>query len=129
MAWVEKMASALKPGGIIILSTPNIDALSSRWKVLCFGFPKYFRPVPMKPHIFLTSGHIHPITSIFIKWACTRNKLEIDSVKTKSKRLPKLFETVLYKIFYSHFSQDIRALIKGSIAIYTIKKPGQIYES
>lgn len=122
MAWFEKIASALKPGGLLILSTPNPDAFSSRWKVFTRGFPQYFKPVPMKPSIFLESGHIHPITCLFVEWACLRNELELVSIKTKSRRLPTLLENFIYKIFYRNFSEKAKKLIKGSVAIYTIRK-------
>lgn len=123
MGWFEKISLALKPGGVIILSTPNPDALSSRWKVFLRGYPQYFSPVPMNCDVFRESGHIHSIPYLFIEWACLRNNLELASIKTKSERLPAIIERLLYKIFYRNFSEKVRVLIKGSVAIYTIRKP------
>jgi len=123
MAWFEKISLALKPGGVIILSTPNPDALSSRWKVFTRGYPQYFSPVPMTHEVFRDSGHIHSISYLFIEWACLRNTLELTSIKTKSERLPVIIEFFLYQIFYKKFSEKIKKLINGSVAIYTIRKP------
>ena len=123
MAWFEKISLALKPGGVLILSTPNPDALSSRWKVFLRGYPQYFSPVAMSHEFFRESGHIHSIPYLFIEWACLRNALELTSIKTKSERLPAMIEKFLHKIFYNNFSEKIGVLIKGSVAIYTIRKP------
>jgi SAM-dependent methyltransferase len=123
MAWFEKIALALKPGGVLILSTPNPDALSSRWKVFTRGYPQYFSPVPMNREIFRDSGHIHSIPYLFVEWACLRNTLELTSIKTKSERLPAFVENFLYRIFYKSFPEKIGKLIKGSVDIYTIRKP------
>ena len=51
-AWITKISNMLKPNGIAIISTPNPDSLSSRWKVFTRGYPQYFDLVPNRLDIF-----------------------------------------------------------------------------
>jgi SAM-dependent methyltransferase len=122
-AWIEKIARALKDGGHLILSTPNPDDLSSRFKAFTRGYHAFFEPVPGRDDAFRGAGHIHPIYFSFVEWMCRRNGLEILGVRTKAPPLPAWLARPLHRLFYSHFPETIMPLIKGSVAIYTIFKP------
>lgn len=53
----------LRPGGVCILTTPNVLNLNSRLRYLWFGFPNLFGPLPVKnSKLYSTGGHINPIT-------------------------------------------------------------------
>jgi ubiquinone/menaquinone biosynthesis C-methylase UbiE len=53
----------LKPGGLCVLSTPNVLNLNSRLRYLWFGFPNLFGPLPVKNSaLYSTGGHINPVT-------------------------------------------------------------------
>lgn len=57
----------LKPGGICILSTPNILNLNSRLRFLSFGFWNLFGPMPLNhSKLFSTGGHINPISWYYV---------------------------------------------------------------
>lgn len=122
MAWFEKLARSVKPGGLIILSTPNPDAISSRWKSFIRGYHQYFNLTPIEVGSFRTSGHIHPIYFSFIEWACLRSNVEFVDIKTKSRPLPRMLRSVLYNVFYKSFPPMIMPLINGSVGIYTLRK-------
>ena len=124
-AWIETIARSLKAGGLLILSTPNPDDLSSRFKALTRGFPAFFEPVPGRDDVFRGAGHIHPIYFSFVEWMCRRNGLEILNVRTKARPLPRWLARVLHRLFYSRFPETIMPLIKGAVAIYTIAKPAR----
>ncbi len=53
----------LRPGGICIVTTPNILNLNSRLRFLWFGFWNLFGPLPVKHSaLFSTGGHINPVS-------------------------------------------------------------------
>lgn len=57
----------LKPGGVCILSTPNILNLNSRLRFLWFGFWNLFGPLPVKHGaLYSTGGHINPISYFYL---------------------------------------------------------------
>lgn len=57
----------LKPGGICVLSTPNILNLNSRLRYLWFGFAQLFGPLPIAERkIESCSGHISPISYFYL---------------------------------------------------------------
>jgi ubiquinone/menaquinone biosynthesis C-methylase UbiE len=60
----------LKPGGMFVLSTPNILNLNSRLRNLWFGFADLMGPIPMDNRKKeLCSGHINPISFVYIMQA------------------------------------------------------------
>jgi len=57
----------LKPGGVCILSTPNILNIKSRLRFLTFGFWNLFGPLPVRnSDLYTTGGHINPVSSFYI---------------------------------------------------------------
>lgn len=57
----------LKPGGVCILSTPNILNLNSRLRFLWFGYWNLFGPLPVKHSaLYSTGGHINPISYFYL---------------------------------------------------------------
>jgi ubiquinone/menaquinone biosynthesis C-methylase UbiE len=57
----------LKPGGVCVLSTPNVLNLNSRLRYLWFGFPQLFGPLPIDARkIESCSGHISSISYFYI---------------------------------------------------------------
>ncbi len=121
-AWVTKISKMLKPNGIAIITTPNPDSLSSRWKAFSRGYYQYFDLIPNRPDIFRGSGHIHPIYFSFLEWSFRVNGLEIIDIRTKSRKLPAWVSGFLYKIFYRRFPLEIKPLINGAVGIYTVRK-------
>jgi len=67
---VREILRVLKPGGICILSTPNILNLNSRLRFLGFGFWNLFGPLPVKHSaLYSTGGHINPVSWFYIAHA------------------------------------------------------------
>ena len=87
-AFMRELARITKPGGMVIVTTPNVLNLSSRLRSFATGFPSLFDPLPIKngdPR--LCSGHIHPIAPYFLAFAALRAGLvepELHSDRTKS---------------------------------------------
>ena len=64
---IRQIYRVLRPGGICILSTPNVLNINSRVRYLCFGFPDLFGPLPFGDRqIHLTSGHINPLSYFYL---------------------------------------------------------------
>jgi SAM-dependent methyltransferase len=60
---IREAARLLKPGGVLVLSTPNVLSLKSRWAFLTRGFFTYFNPLPLKedPKTYPAQRHITPV--------------------------------------------------------------------
>ncbi len=57
----------LKPGGVCVLSTPNILNVNSRLRFLWFGFAELFGPLPIGDRtIESCAGHISPISYFYL---------------------------------------------------------------
>lgn len=59
-----------RPGGICVLTTPNILNLNSRLRFIWFGFWNLFGPLPVKhSDLYSTGGHINPISYFYLAHA------------------------------------------------------------
>jgi SAM-dependent methyltransferase len=60
----------LKRDGTLLLSTPNVLNMNSRWRFLHSGFAQLFDPLPLDSRdIVHTSGHIHPVSYYYLAYA------------------------------------------------------------
>lgn len=67
---VREIHRVLKPGGVCILSTPNILNLNSRLRFLWYGFWNLFGPLPVKNSaLYSTGGHINPVSWFYVSHA------------------------------------------------------------
>ena len=61
----SEFARVLKDGGILVITTPNVQNLYSRWQFLCTGYLFQFDPfnkIPLEHGIVGDKGHISPVT-------------------------------------------------------------------
>jgi ubiquinone/menaquinone biosynthesis C-methylase UbiE len=67
---LREISRVLRPGGVCILSTPNVLNINSRVRYLWFGFPDLFGPLPFGGReIHLTAGHITPLSYFYLAHA------------------------------------------------------------
>lgn len=89
----RELVRITKPGGTIILSTPNVLNLNSRWRMLHSGFATLFDPLPISAtDVRHTSGHIHPVGYYYLAWALRRSgagsvRVEFDRLKNSARGL------------------------------------------
>ncbi len=67
---VREFYRVLEPGGLCVLTTPNILNLNSRLRFLWFGYWNLFGPLPVKHGaLYSTGGHINPVSYFYIAHA------------------------------------------------------------
>jgi SAM-dependent methyltransferase len=67
---LREFYSVLKPGGLCILTTPNVLNLNSRLRYLWFGFANLFGPLPVRHNALQsTGGHINPVSYFYLAHA------------------------------------------------------------
>lgn len=69
-AFTRELARVLRPGGVAIVSTPNVLNINSRVRILHSGFAVLFDPLSLtETDVVHTSGHIHPISYYYLAYA------------------------------------------------------------
>lgn len=91
--FTRELFRILRPGGIALLSTPNILNVNSRWRCLHSGFPVLFDPLLLSTSDPVhTSGHINPVSYYYLAYQLSRagfssTSVEYDRFKTSARLL------------------------------------------
>lgn len=71
--FTRELFRVVKPGGIVIISTPNVLNINSRLRNLHSGFAVLFDPLPLFSRDPVhTSGHINPISYYYLAYMLFR---------------------------------------------------------
>jgi ubiquinone/menaquinone biosynthesis C-methylase UbiE len=79
-----------QPGGLLIVTTPNVLNANSRVRYVCSGFANLFGPLPVRnDKLYSTGGHISPIAYFYLAHALLdagfeKVELDIDKVQRTS---------------------------------------------
>ena len=72
-AFTRELHRILRPGGLAIISTPNVLNLNSRWRNLHSGFATLFDPLLLSSADPVhTSGHINPVSYYYLAYQLRR---------------------------------------------------------
>ncbi len=72
-AFARELYRILKPGGIALVSTPNVLNVNSRWRNLHSGFAVLFDPLMLSSTDPVhTSGHINPVSYYYLAYQLRR---------------------------------------------------------
>jgi SAM-dependent methyltransferase len=72
-AFARELFRILRPGGIALVSTPNVLNLNSRWRYLHSGFAVLFDPLLLSSADPVhTSGHINPVSYYYLAYQLRR---------------------------------------------------------
>jgi 2-polyprenyl-3-methyl-5-hydroxy-6-metoxy-1,4-benzoquinol methylase len=73
LAFLREIARVVKPGGRVVVTTPNVLSMASRLRTLLWGFPELYDPLPLSDRdTRRLSGHIHPIAPYFLAHVALR---------------------------------------------------------
>jgi SAM-dependent methyltransferase len=120
-AFVRECARVVKPGGLIILSTPNVDSYRSRRSTHIHGYHKYFKPISAELKM---AWHLHPIDMTFMRAALRKAGLEIVEIAVNRMHGMGILSEILRPLFNRKLPQELKGLIPyyGEVIIYVLKK-------
>lgn len=106
----------LKPGGLFIVTTPNVLNLKSRMRYFCTGFASLFGPLPVKnQNLASTGGHITPIAYFYLAHALldadfSGIKLSTDKLQKTSRVAQIVFAPLLWLGWKRFLARETKVL-------------------
>lgn len=119
--FVRECARVVKPGGLVFLSTPNVDSYRSRRSTYVHGFHKYFKPVSPEHKM---AWHLLPVDMTFMRGALRKAGLEIVEVAVNRMSGKSLWSELWRPLFTRKLPQELSGAVPyyGEVIIYVLKK-------
>ncbi len=122
--YIQLLKDLTKPGGIIFLTTPNIESVYSKLEFLFTTKFMHFSKAD-----YYSSGHINPLTEMELRIIAEAKNLEVISL-TALCRLPKIWITrnfpyFAYSLFNLLFGWTLGQNANGDILCLIARKPLQ----
>lgn len=85
-AFVSELVRVTKPGGQLVITTPNVMSISSRWHFFLYGYSDC-APLPLQPHrADWFMQHVNPIGVPMLLFHLDRNGAELTDLRTSRLR-------------------------------------------
>lgn len=97
--WVRECARLLRPGGRLVLTTPNILVISSRFRFLLTGFFNKF-PRPLDETRHEPRDHINPIAYPELRFILRRAGFTIEQITTNRVKAKEWLGALLLPLLY-----------------------------
>ena len=104
-----EFSRTLKRGGILVITTPNIQNLYSRWQFLCSGYLFQFDPfdkIPLRNSLVGDKGHISHVSYGQLRYYSEHHNMKVETpTGGRMKRvilLPFLFPFLLIGIWFNY---------------------------
>ena len=117
----RECARIVRPGGLVLLSTPNVDSFRSRRSMFAHGYFRYFRPVGPDTKM---AHHLLPIDMTFVRGAAKRAALEIIEVGANNFADKTWLRSLLRPILTRKLPKEMRGEVPyyGQVVIYLMRK-------
>lgn len=112
----------VKPGGLVFLSTPNVDSFRSRKYVFGRGHHRYFTP---REDGSKDSGHVHPIDMCFVRQAIAKSGLSLLETGVNQIAGRSVFKEMLRPLLTRKLPSYMQGEIPfyGDVIMYVLRKP------
>lgn len=123
--FMREIFRVLKPGGVAVVSTPNVNSLWSRWESFRRGFHCHFQPTGDTEK---ASGHLLPIDAVFLRGAAERAGLTFLGTVTNAARRKTPFWEWLEPRLQKRQPAWVRnsCLAYGDVAIFVFEKTATV---
>ena len=96
-AIVREVYRILKPGGVVVITTPNVLNMKSRMRFLTTGFWSMFGPLHVgETAIESAGGHITPIPYPYLAHALMASGFDMPHISTDKMQFPSLYWFILF---------------------------------
>jgi SAM-dependent methyltransferase len=115
LGFLRELARVLEPGGHLVLSTPNVLSLKSRWRWLTRGHHRYFTP---REDGRISSDHLHAMDYTLLEAGLRSAGLDVAQVAT-NRHAAGLRERILAPaIRWASRKHPLRDVVLGDDLLY-----------